>query len=614
MQVGALWQGGQTCLFRVFAPGAGRVRVRFPDRGQPDREMRQRSHGYWELETKDMLPGTDYLIGVEGKEFRPDPASRFQPQGVHGPSRVWDHRAFAWNDAQWKGVALEEAILYEIHPGTFTAEGTLDAIVPKLGHLSALGVNAIEIMPVNQFPGVRNWGYDGAYLYAVQNSYGGPDALRRLVDACHGRGIAVLLDVVYNHLGPEGNYLAEFGPYFTDHYKTPWGRAVNFDGAGSDQVRDFFIENALYWLGEFHIDGLRLDATHQIYDRSANHFLAELEERVSAFSARLGRRCFLIAESDLNDPRVITSRDGGGYGMHAQWLDDFQHCVDALLRKGTSAYRRDFGSPAQLARAFREGFVYAGEHCPSRGKRFGASSASRPPRQFVAFIQNHDQVGNRPWGERFNAMVDAEAYKLAAGTLFLSPYIPLLFMGEEYAESRPFQFFGDYGDPELSEAVRKGRREEFSFLHTGDQVPDPIARETFEDSKLDWTCLDREPHRTVLGFYRRLIRLRKELPALASLHREGMEVNVTGACLSLRRGGPGTGEMPCGEIAALLNYGTEAIRCALPTRDGRWELALDSADAEWGGPGSRAPRSAQPEDILEVAPHSFVLYRRAEAC
>lgn len=612
MQVGALWQGGRTCLFRVFAPEAGRVRVRFPDLGRPDREMRERPRGYWELESQDVQPGTNYLISVGEGEFRPDPASRYQPFGVHGPSQVWDHATFAWSDDAWKGIALEEAILYEIHVGAFTPEGTLDAIIPKLDHLASLGVNAIEIMPVNQFPGARNWGYDGAYPYAVQNSYGGPDRLKRLVNASHARGLAVVLDVVYNHLGPEGNYLAEFGPYFTDHYKTPWGKAINFDGKWSDQVRDFFIENALYWLREFHLDGLRLDAVHQMYDMSATHFLAELEERVDGFSARHGRRRFLIAESDLNDPCVIASRDAGGYGMQAQWLDDFQHCVDALLRGEASGYRLDFGTPDQLAQAYREGFVYAGEYCPSRQKRFGASSALRPPRQFVAFIQNHDQVGNRPHGERFNAVVDGEAYKLAAGTLFLSPYVPLLFMGEEYAEARPFQFFGDYGDPQLSEAVRKGRREEFAFLHTGQQVPDPIAPGTYENSKLDWSSLDREPHRTVLAFYRKLIGLRKGLPALSRLDRAGMEMNVSGSCFHLRRRCLGTGDVPAGEIAAILNYGKEAARCALQTRDGRWELALDSAEAEWGGPGSRAPRMARPEDVLEIAPHSFVLYRRTD--
>jgi maltooligosyltrehalose trehalohydrolase len=612
MQVGALWQGNGTCLFRVFAPEAERVRIRFPDLGQPDRDLRERSRGYWEIECDDIRPGTNYLLSVGEGEFRPDPASRYQPFGVHGPSQVWDHGTFSWNDSACTGIALEEAILYEIHVGTFTSEGTLDAIIPKLDHLTDLGVNAIEIMPVNQFPGSRNWGYDGAYPYAVQNSYDGPDALKRLVNAAHARDVAVVLDVVYNHLGPEGNYLAEFGPYFTDHYKTPWGKAINFDGKWSDQVRDFFIENALYWLREFHIDGLRLDATHQIFDMSATHFLAELEERVEEFSARRGRRRFLIAESDLNDPSVIVSRDAGGYGMQAQWLDDFQHCVDALLRKETSGYRLDFGMPDQLAQAFREGFVYAGEYCPSRKKRFGASSALRPPKQFVAFIQNHDQVGNRPRGERFNAMVDPEAYKLAAGTLFLSPYIPLLFMGEEYAEARPFQFFGDYGDPHLSEAVRKGRREEFAFLHAGQQVPDPISPGTYENSKLDWSSLEREPHRTMLRFYRRLIELRKGLPALSRPDRLGMEMSVSGCCFFLRRRSLGTGEIVTGEIAAILNYGTEAARCALQTRDGKWDLVLDSADAEWGGPGSRAPRTVRPEDSLEIPPHSFVLYRRAD--
>jgi maltooligosyltrehalose trehalohydrolase len=612
MQVGALWQGNGACLFRVFAPYAKRVRIRFPDLGQPDRELRGCARGYWELETNDIRPGTKYLLCAGEGEFRPDPASRFQPAGVHGPSQVWDQEAFSWTDAAWNGIALEETVFYEIHAGTFTPEGTLDAIISRLPHLVSLGINAIELMPVGQFPGTRNWGYDGAYAYAVQSSYGGPDALKRLVDACHARGVAVVLDVVYNHLGPEGNYLSEFGPYFTEHYRTPWGKAINFDGPWSDQVREFFLENALYWMRDFHIDGLRLDATHQIYDMSAKHFLAELEERVAAFSARHGRRRFLIAESDLNDPCVVTGRDAGGYGMQAQWLDDFQHCLDAMLRRETSAYRRDFGAPAQLVKAYREGFVYAGEYCPSREKRFGASSATRPPGRFVAFIQNHDQVGNRPLGERFNAVVGPEAYKLAASALLLSPYIPLLFMGEEYGESRPFLFFGDYGDPQLSDAVRRGRREEFAFLHVGAEVPDPIARETFEASKLDWDSLEREPHRTLLRFYRKLIHLRKTLPALARLDRTGMEAAFSGSCFFLRRRNRDADGIGAGEIAAILNFGSALSRCALETGEGKWELAMDSADAEWGGPGSRAPHTARPGDGLEVAPHSFVLYRRTE--
>jgi maltooligosyltrehalose trehalohydrolase len=607
MLVGALYQRGQGCLFRVFAPEAGRVRLRFVDSDRPDAEFGKRPEGYWELRSESAGPGTLYLIGIDDGPFRPDPASRFQPQGVHGPSQVVDPEAYAWTDSAWSGFALEDAIFYEVHPGTFTPEGTLDAIIARLPHLIGLGVNVLQIMPVAQFPGERNWGYDGAYPYAVQNSYGGPEALKRLVDACHASGVAVVLDVVYNHLGPEGNYLAEFGPYFTDRYRTPWGRAINLDGPWSDQVRDFFIENALFWLREYHLDGLRLDAIHEMYDLSAIHFLAEMERRVSAFSDRSGRRRWLIAESDLNDPRTISSRDAGGHGMQAQWLDDFQHCVDALARGEASAYHRDYAAPAQLARAFRAGFVYAGEYCPSRRRRFGASSAARPPSQFVAFIQNHDQVGNRPWGERFGALTDPETQKLAAGALFLSPYIPLLFMGEEYAEPRSFLFFADYGDQELSEAVRQGRKREFAHLHMQRETPDPTARETFLASKLDWSLPERGPHRIMADFYRELIRLRKALPALARLDRTGMEMTVNGSAFHLIRRAEGRETTSGGEIAAILNFGREPARWPIPGDAGDWELIMDSADAKWGGPGG-----IRSGETLIAAPRSFSLFRRAD--
>ena len=607
MKVGALWQGGEACLFRVFAPDAARVTVRFHGKGA--REMEACPRGYWELATRDIRPGDLYLFRVDDGEFRPDPASRFQPRGVHGPSQVWDHGTFAWTDSAWRGVALEECIFYEIHPGAFTAEGTLEAVASRLPHLVSLGVNAVEIMPVNQFPGARNWGYDGAYPYAVQDTYGGPDSFKRLVDACHGQGIAVVLDVVYNHMGPEGNYLGGFGPYFTDHYKTPWGKAINFDAAGSDQVRDFFIENALHWFREYHIDGLRLDAVHQMYDMSATHFLAELELRTAEFSARHGRTRFLIAESDLNDPGILAARDAGGYGMEAQWLDDFQHCVDAMLRGDASGYRLDYGAPDQFLQVLREGFVYAGEYCPSRGKRFGASSALRPPSQFIAFVQNHDQVGNRPLGERFNQVVGPEAYKLATGSIFLSPYVPLLFMGEEYAETNPFQFFADHGNPVLAAAVREGRRREFAFHHMGEAVPDPDLESTFLRSKLDWSRTESEPHRSVLAFYRELIRLRKTLPALAHLDRAGMEVSCTGKCFRLRRRSLGTGDIGSGEIFAVLNFGSETAQLEFAA-EGAWELALDSADTRWGGPGGRATEKARKGTPLEVAALSFALYRR----
>lgn len=610
MRIGALYQGNESCLFRVFAPKADRVSLELTGSSGEFRPLQKQAKGYWEALVEGVPPGELYRLRINDGEARPDPASCYQPEGVHGPSQVWDHGTFKWTDQAWQGFPLDESIIYEIHPGTFTPEGTLEAVASKLPHLKDLGVNTVEIMPVNQFSGQRNWGYDGAYPFAVQNSYGGPDGLKRLVDACHANGIAVILDVVYNHMGPEGNYLKEFAPFFNDHYRTPWGSAINFDAEFSDEVRDFFIQNALYWLRDFHIDGLRLDATHQMYDMSARHFLAELDQRVKEFSNRHGRQRHLIAESDLNDPGILAGKEAGGYGMHAQWLDDFQHCVDTMLRGEQSPYRLDYGSPQQFMKANREGFVYSGEYCPSRGRRFGASSASRPPDEFIVFIQNHDQVGNRPLGERFNELVGYEAYKLAAGAMLLSPYIPMLFMGEEYAESNPFQFFADYCEPDLAKAVSEGRKQEFALLHCSEEVPDPCAPETFQRSKLDWSRKESGKHRTILEFYRELIAIRKALPSLRRLCREGLEVGGHGLAFSMLRRSYGTGDVETGETFCLMNFGAEAVKMPAPIRDGNWELVMNSSDARWGGPGPAAPQACKPGDVLDLGAHAFQLYKR----
>jgi maltooligosyltrehalose trehalohydrolase len=612
MRVGALYRGDGSCLFRVFAPHAAKVEVEAGGGGP--KPLFRGERGYWEAGLDGVRPGERYLYRIDDKQPRPDPASASQPDGVHGPSQVWDHASFHWTDAAWRGIPLDAYLLYEIHPGTFTPEGTLDAVASKLPHLESLGVNALEIMPVNQFPGSRNWGYDGTYPYAVQNTYGGPDAFKRLVDACHARGFAVVLDVVYNHLGPEGNYLQEFAPYFSGRYRTPWGSAVNFDGPWSDQVRDYVVENALYWFREFHVDALRIDAVHEIYDMSAKHILAELEERVAEFSARDGRIRYLIAESDLNDPRVLNSKDAGGYGMHAQWLDDFQHSVDALLRGKSSAYASDFGAPDRFPKALRQGFVFDGAYAPSRQRSHGASSALRPASQFIVFLQNHDQVGNRPRGERLNGILDFESYKLAAGAMFLSPYIPLLFMGEEYAESNPFQFFTDFGDPALIDAVRKGRKEEFAFLMDGGEVPDPVDAETFLRSRLDWGRPSQGRHAIAFAFYRELIALRKSVPALRRPSREGMELGGDGPAYFLLRRGEADGDAEQtgtpGAVFAVFNFGTGPVRMQAGMGEGEWALLVDSADAKWGGPGSKAPATAKTGGFLDAPGRGFLLYKR----
>ncbi|MGC8495511.1 MAG: malto-oligosyltrehalose trehalohydrolase, partial [Syntrophobacteraceae bacterium] len=420
---------------------------------------------------------------------RPDPASFSQPEGVHRPSEVIDLRV-AGRERSWGGIALEDYIFYELHVGTFTAKGTFEGVIEKLDHISLLGATSLEVMPVAQFPGARNWGYDGAYPYAVQNSYGGPAGLRRLVDACHERGIAVTLDVVYNHFGPEGAYLRDFGPYFTNRYITPWGEAINFDDAYNDGVRNFFIRNALFWLGAFDIDALRLDAVHAIYDRSAVPFLAQLSESVRELGEKTARPRYLIAESDLNDSRIIRPREHWGDGLDSQWSDDFHHSLHSLLTGERGGYYRDFGRLEDLTTVLGEGYLYSGRYSEFRKRNHGNRSADLESKKFVVASQNHDQVGNRMLGERLSKLVSFEALKVCAAAVLLSPYLPLLFMGEEYGEEAPFLYFVDHTDPELREAVRKGRREEFKEFMWEGEVPDPDRRETFLNSRLNWSRLE----------------------------------------------------------------------------------------------------------------------------
>ena len=489
------------CQFRVWAPKRERVELRIIapyDRIIP----MERTSGYHEA-TVDARPGARYYYLLDGIQ-RPDPASRFQPEGVHGASEVVDS-AFDWHDAAWKGVALEDYVIYELHVGTFTPEGTLDAIIPKLDRLRDLGITAIELLPIGQFPGTRNWGYDGVYISAVQNSYGGPLALKRLVDAAHQRGLVVILDVVYNHLGPEGNYLAEFGPYFTDRYKTAWGQALNFDGPHSDDVRWFFIHNALMWIEEFHVDALRVDAVHAIIDHSAEPFLQDL-------TAAVGDRAIMIAESDLNDPRVITPREKLGLGFHTQWNDDFHHALHALLTGEKSGYYAGYGTVTDLARVLSNGYLYVGQHSAYRGRKYGLKPDTTDGSQFIVYTQNHDQIGNRMSGERLAALLSPQQLRLAAAAMALSPFLPMLFMGEEYGETAPFQYFTSHSDPDLIDAVRRGRREEFEEFEWHGEAPDPHDERTFQRSKLTW-----KEDAALCDFYRDLLRIRRETPSLRSL-------------------------------------------------------------------------------------------------
>ena len=496
------------CEFRVWAPLARNVTVRLTnDRGTRDLPMERADDGYFVLETS-ARAGDKYFYIVDGGKPVPDPFSRYLPEGVHGRTEIVDPLAFKWTDQNWRGLALKDYVIYELHIGTFTPEGTFDSAIAKLPYLKALGITVIEVMPVAAFPGKRNWGYDGVSLYAVQESYGGPEAFRRFVDAAHAQGLAVMLDVVYNHLGNEGNYLRMFGPYFTDKHKTPWGDAINYDQPGSDQVRNYFIENALYWIREYHVDGLRLDAVQTIQDDSPVHILAEITKSVGELAFEIDKEICVIAETDENDARMLEPRDRGGYGLDAVWSDDFHHAIHAFFTGERKGYYQDFGKPEQIVRALNEGFVFQGEPFNFwNGKPRGTSSAGMPAAAHVICTQNHDQVGNRAKGERFTVLVPRGVRMLAAALLLLSPHTPLIFMGQEYDEEHPFQFFTDYGDPALQKAVSEGRRNEFKDFDFR-EVPDPEDPATFERSKLNWATAEGENPK--LKWYVSLLELRRK--------------------------------------------------------------------------------------------------------
>jgi maltooligosyltrehalose trehalohydrolase len=603
--VGAWYLGEGRCRFRVWAPAMQSVEVHLLAPHERFVPMARGRRGYYEALVEGVEPATLYLYRLDGARERPDPASRSQPQDVHGPSQVVDSR-FAWDDDSWCGIPLRQYIVYELHVGTFTPKGTFEAIIPHLPELKALGITAIELMPIAQFPGSRNWGYDGVYPFAVQSSYGGPSGLKRLVQASHQQGLAVILDVVYNHLGPEGNYLGDYGPYFTERYKTPWGVALNFDGPHSDEVRRFFIENALFWVTEYHIDALRIDAVHAIVDHSAQPFLEDLGLALHDQAEHLNRRIYAIAESALNDTRVIRARELGGYGLDAQWNDDFHHALHVLLTGDRGGYYQDFGELGHLAKAFREGYVYAGEYSEYRRRRHGNSSRNIPAQQLVVFAQNHDQVGNRMRGERLSQLVSLEALKLAAGAVMLSPFIPLVFMGEEYGEAAPFPYFISHLDPHLVDAVRRGRRQEFAAFAWQGEPPDPQDVTTFQRARLNHRLRHEGHHRALFEFYQELIHLRKELPVLALLSKEHME--VTGAerdkVLCIRRW--------CEEqeVLIVLHCGRAQVSVRLSLPVGHWAKRLDSTDERWQGPGCTvaAELDCDGEVSLTLPPEACFLF------
>jgi maltooligosyltrehalose trehalohydrolase len=536
-------------MWRVWAPRAKHVELVLFDRdGMRKIAMLRDESGHFSHTVADVPDGQRYAYRLNNDADRPDPCSLWQPRGIPGSSAFVKTESFRWTDQQWTGIPREDLVIYELHVGTFTSDGTFDAIIARLAALRELGVTALELMPIGQFPGTRNWGYDGVLPYAAQHSYGGPHGLQRLVDAAHAAGLAVILDVVYNHLGPEGCYLHEFGPYFTDKYKTPWGQAINYDERGCDGVRDWVLDNARMWLNEFHLDGLRLDAVHAIYDLGARHILMAIRDVADEVSREHRRTIHVIAESDLNDPRIVLSADRGGHGLSAQWSDDFHHAVHALLTGERRGYYADFGHVEQVGQAMFTPFVYAWDYSPHRGRKHGAPvPLDLPGDRFIVCIQNHDQVGNRAQGDRLNVLLGHPAkQRLAACLMLFSPYVPLLFMGEEYGETNAFPFFCSFCGDELIQAVRDGRKREFAdFLSDGEQIPDPAAFDTFASARLSWSWPRGTLHEGIRNLYYDLLAARRQWPALGDFTRRKARLLPQaggGSVLELVRGGGGGGD------------------------------------------------------------------------
>lgn len=572
------WRGSDREIhFRVWAPQCRSVSLHLHGPSPHFLPMRSEGEGYFEIVLAPDEEEILYTYLLDGALDRPDPASTLQPRGVHGPSAV-TRREFSWRAASWRGIPLRDYIIYELHLGTFTEEGTLDAAIARIPYLRDLGVTAVELMPVAAFPGRRNWGYDGVYPYAVQASYGGPDALKRFVDTCHQAEIAVVLDVVYNHLGPEGNYLRDFGPYFTSRYQTPWGEAINFDGPDSEPVRHFFLQNALYWITEFRIDALRLDATDTIHDHSSRHFLEELATAVAERAEALDRRIYTIAESAANDIRWLLPRESGGFGMDAQWMDDYHHALRHALTGETQGYFQDYAEFRHLAKGLREGFIYSGEYSAFRKRNHGNSSAGFAPSRFVVCAQNHDQVGNRMLGDRLGRSVPDAALRLAAAWVLLSPYIPLLFMGEEYNETAPFPYFVEHSDAALIEAVRKGRKHEFASFAWKGEPPDPQAESTWLSAKVNPDLRHAPGHAAIYRHYQELIRIRRHVECFTEGSREGMSIweDEASRTICVRR------ESPEGTAVTVFHFSADLCVVPFPFEDGRYRSLL-GADTETGG-------------------------------
>lgn len=591
--IGVNFLNDGTAEIKLWAPLLKHAAIRVNDETAIDLDKQQ--FGYWGLNTPEIKPGDRYKFVADGKEL-PDPASLAQPDGVHEASEAIDLHNFDWTDRDWKNPSVEDYIIYELHTGTFSPSANFEGIIEKLDYLLDLGITAIELMPVAQFPGARNWGYDGVFPFAVQNSYGGQAGLRKLINICHGKGLAVVLDVVYNHLGPEGNYLPVYAPYFTEKYKTPWGNAINYDDAWCDGVREYFAENALMWFRDFHIDALRLDAVHAIKDFSPKHILKEIKEKVDHLSKEAGKQYHLLVECDLNDTRYINSTGNDGYGMDAQWTDEFHHALRVAAGQEKNGYYSDFTGISDLAKAYTDAYVYTGQYSAQRFKHFGMQ-ANNPGNQFIVFSQNHDQVGNRMLGERTSALVSFEMQKLMAAAVMIGPYVPLLFMGEEWSAQTPFLYFVSHSDEELIKAVQKGRKDEFAAFHAEGEAPDPQAEDTFTRSTLNWDELKNERSQAMLGYYKALISLKKTNSVLQSHDRTKLSVEFDEEKNTLRliRFNEGM------QVICLLNFSQKPQPIVLPEK-ADWQLLLCSADKKWLGPGA-LPAVSSPESISIYSAH-----------
>ncbi len=607
--IGAQYLGNDTAQFTVWAPEKETMLLHIVHPAGQYVAMQKDIEGYFSATVKNVVAGSRYFFMPDGKTDCPDPASCYQPDDVYGPSELVNHAAFQWTDTAWKGLSFNELIFYELHVGTFTEKGTFEAVIPCLDDLADTGINAIELMPVNQFSGSRNWGYDATYPYAVHHSYGGPKGLKRLVDACHQKGIAVFLDLVYNHIGPEGNYLPCYGPYFTNKYCTPWGEALNFDGEWSDGVREYFSNNAVYWFEHYHIDGLRLDAVHEIYDKGAVSFWQLLYGKVKTAEQRLGRRFYLVAECDLNSPRLVQSPAAGGMGFDAQWLDDFHHILYVFLHPAGKDRYADFNKIEQLARAYTDGFVHSGEWVEFRKRRHGTSSAGLPGNNFVAFNMNHDQVGNRIGGERLSMLADFEKQKLAAVALLLAPYVPMLFMGEEYGEDTPFFFFISHHEEGNIKGVQEGRRNEFiSFgLKEGEDFPDPADINTFNQCKLQWHKRKTGKYKVLLAWHKALIELRRNNAILQNFNKNNIRaitIQQDGLIL-LRQDDPGRNFLVC-----CFNVSGNELPFVLPAYQKEWIKILDSKEPQWmiDEKAAASPAAVAGNKTIHLQPFSAVVY------